>query len=142
MATVSWIAAESNTSALTTEMNSLANGSICTASSAITNSSGLYRWMSIYLHLASLTPSAGGYCLVYLVPTLDGSIYADLNTSSLNRIIATLTPSTSGSVKELIEVNIPIPPFDFKLAVQNSTGVTLAASANTLSYRRHNEQVA
>ena len=44
------------------------------------------------------------------------------------------------TARRLTKVNIPIPPLKFKLYAWNKTGQALAASANTLKYRRHNEQ--
>lgn len=140
MATDSWGSPESIASALTTELNSLANGSYSNASSAITNGSGLYKYMSLELALASLTPSGSPYVNVYLLPTIDGTNYVDgggATAPPAETLIATFSLSTSTGTKRRAVANLLIPPYDFKLVALNGSGVTLGASGNTLKYRRH-----
>lgn len=135
-----WVAPEAIATALTTQLNSLANGSICTASSAIDNLTDLYQYIELELVLASLTPTGTPYCLVYLQKQIDGTNDEDLTTSASHLVIATFPMSTAVAAKRIIVSNILIPPTSFKLAVQNQAGPALASSGNTLKYRRYNEQ--
>lgn len=142
MSTLSWVAPEAIATALTTELNSLANGGLCTASSAIDNETDLYEYVEVELALASLNPTGSPYLLLYLVKSVDGTNYEDSNTTMSHQVVATLPVATGSATKRVCVGNILIPPCKFKLAVQNQTNVTLAAASNTVKYRRYNEQVA
>ena len=52
-----WTAQSSQTTVLSTDLNSLANAAYSAASAAFDNTSNLYQWASAELVLASLTPS-------------------------------------------------------------------------------------
>lgn len=138
--TTKWLAPEAIATALTTELNSLANGSQSAASAAIPNETDLYQYIDLELVLASLTPTGTPYCAVYLVASLDGTNYEDLTTSATHALLATFPMSTAVAAKRIVVKNLLLPPLGFKLAVQNQAGPALAASGNTLKYRRHNEQ--
>jgi hypothetical protein len=140
--TFQWTTPEAITSALTTELNSLANAAYSAASAAITNSSGLYEWMALELHLASLTPTGSPYIQVFLLPVID-TVYEDGGGAvapSNGTLICTWDLSTSVGAKQRTKAGILIPPFDFKLALLNQAGPALGATLNTLKYRRYNEQ--
>ena len=140
--TVEWASHEAIATALTTELNALANGSLSTASANIANHTDLYRYITFFLSLASLTPASGAYLNVYILYSKDdGTTWADASTANVFAVKATMTPSTSTGAKELAFENVPIAPFDFKLVVENECGVALAASGSTLKYARHNEQI-
>lgn len=138
--TQQWVAPESIATALTTELNSLGNGSQSAASSAIDNETDLDEWIDVELVLASLTPTGSPFCLVYILYSLDGTNYEDLSTSALHAAAAALPFTTATGAKRVVARAIPILPLKFKLAVENRSGVSLAASGNTLKYRRFNEQ--
>jgi hypothetical protein len=142
--TFKWVAPESIASALTTELNSLGDGSFSSASSVITNESGspaLYQYIDLELVLASLSPATGAYVDVWLLATLDATNYADaskaLQTASL--LCSFQLDTTAATAQRIVRSNIPIPPLDFKLQLRNKAGVSLGASGNTLKYRRQNE---
>lgn len=138
--TLKWVAPESIASALTTELNSLTNGSLTAASAAIDNETDLYEYIEVELALASLNPTGSPYLLLYLNKSVDGTNYEDLNTTMAHEVIATLPVATGSATKRVCVANILIPPCKFKLAIQNQTNVTLASSGSTLKYRRYNEQ--
>ena len=140
MATLQWATPESTATALTTELNSLANGSLSTLSSAIDNTTGLYEYLAVEVALASINPSGTPYVTVYLFYSLDGTNYEDGSASASHAVAVSLPVTTGSSAKRAVSRHIPLQPLPFKLAVQNNTGVALAASGNTLRYRRFNEQ--
>lgn len=71
-----------------------------------------------------------------LVQALDGTNYGDTNEITAPPIaVFTLDAATTARCLHLPDISIP--PGLFKLFVRNSTGQTLAASGNTLSYRMH-----
>ncbi len=131
---------QSATSILTTELNSLANGSICSASSAIDNSSNLDLVIDVELSIAAQgsNRSTGGSCSLYLMLALDGSNYAD-TLAATAELLATF-PLDGGALAARIVTrrDRPIPPSaTFKLALVNNTGQALASSGNTVKYRTH-----
>lgn len=139
----SWDTPIAIASALTTELNSLANGSYTAASAAIDNETGLYEYMGAELALASLTPTGTPSASLFLVESLDGTNYADGGGSVVpanESLIGTFSLSTGVGAKRRILSKILIPPFPFKLIVLNNAGVALAASGNTLKVRRYNER--
>ena len=142
-----WLAAEAITSALTTELNALANGAYSAASAAIDNSAGLYPFMALELYLGSLTPAAGQYCAAYILYCLDGTNYED-GGGAVAPAAATLAAvfdlTVSAGVKWRMRVGIPIDPYPFKLVLVNgavTSGVALAATTNLLRYSRYYDQV-
>jgi len=138
---VSWATAEAITTALSTGLNSLANGALSANSGTIANSTGLFRFINLEVALASLTPTAGAYLTILILYTMDGTNFADSSSSNVFAQKATFTPSTSTGAKRLIMENVPIAPLDFQLVLLNQTGVALNASGNTVKYMRHNEQI-
>lgn len=124
-----------------TELNSLANGSLSAASSAIDNEAGLFQYMEVELQLASLTPTGTPYCSLYLAKSIDGgTTYEDLTTSASHLVLAQFPFSTATGAKRVVVANLLIPPTLFKLAIQNQAGPALASSGNLIRYRRYNEQ--
>lgn len=122
-------------SVLTTEINSLADGSTTAASSAQDNSTNLYGFADLSIVLGAINPtSAAARVEVHIVPRLaDGSTYADISAAT---VVGSVVVDTTGSnTKEAMLRGVLVPPGFFKWALTNRTGVTLAASGNTASAR-------
>jgi len=130
--------------ALTTDLNSLANGSTSALSGEIDNSTTKYLYADMELYLASLYPAAGGYVALYLVPTVDGTNYplfdtgASPGTANNNYFVGSFTTLNASGIQRIAMREIQLPPGKYKLAVYNGAGVALAASGNTLSWRPFN----
>jgi hypothetical protein len=139
MATAKWGTPTNTATALTTELNSLSNGSTSTASSAYDNETNKHKFVNVEVCLASLTPTGSPSVAIHVLPTLDATNYADSG-SDTSVIVLPLTTSTGA--KRKIAVNIPVPPFSLKFALTNNSGVSLAASSNTVKYRFHSEDIA
>lgn len=137
--TQKWTAPESIVT-VTITINSTANGAQTAASSTIANGTDLYRWAEVELVLGSLTPTGSPYVGVLLIQSLDGTNFEDLSTSALHAMVAALPFTTATGVKRIVSRPFPIPPLDFKLALQNQAGPALASSGNSLKLRRFNEQ--
>jgi hypothetical protein len=137
--TFSWGAPVAIATALTTELNSLANAAFCTASSAYDNETSHHLYLDVELVLASLTPTGTPFCALFLIAQLDGTNYEDIpNAASVPVAIFPFT--TAVAAKRQIKTNILVPPLPFKFVIQNNMGPALAASGNTLKYRLHDEQ--
>lgn len=133
----------SATTALSTELNSLANNANCSASSAIDNTSNLDLEMEVELVLAAQgsARSTGAQVFLYIVRSLDGgSNYADV-LESINDPIAVFTLDAATTARREVKADIRIPPGLFKLYVRNATGQAFAASGSTIRYRTRQLQI-
>ncbi len=132
---------------LTTELNSLANGSYTAASTAIDNTSNCYLFADFELVLAAQgsARSAGATVSLYIVSSLDGTNYGDApvsGTTSPSVVWSLDAATTARRLSGPESKDVPIPPGKFKIYALNSTGQALAASANTVSIRYHNVSTA
>ncbi len=142
--TAIWNAALSYTSALSTELNSLASGSVAVASTAIDNTTALNTdgWVSV--SLPTVATGTGAPSLdVYLLPlNQDGTTYGD-GTATGTVLpggayyvgsIAWTASLASGTQTGSLYIASGIPPTKFKLAVVNNIGNALAASGNVVAF--------
>lgn len=143
--TYGWATAESIATALSTGLNSLANGATA-LSASIDNETDKFKYINLEVYLASLTTgSSNTYIGIYILSSADGTNYEDGSAGTPGVIPPRLPdaifelPTGNTGVLRKIKVNIPIPPLKVELLYLNNSGSALAASANTLKYRRHNE---
>ena len=128
---------------LTTEMNSIANGSYSSAPGAYDNTGNNDEWGIVELNLASLNPTAGAYVQVFLAQSVDGSNYEDAPASTnpgYQMVVASIPITTGTATKRGTSPPFRLPPGKFKMYLLNRTGVSFAASANTLKLYTFNEQ--
>lgn len=138
MSTLKFETPSSASSVLTTELNSLANAGTSALGTAFDNTTTRYKWLAVEVYLASLTPTTGAQITVYAVSAPDGTNYGDITPATA---VLCDGPSTSASVKRLTAFGIPAGPFLIKFALRNDTGVSLAASANTVKVWGYNEEI-
>lgn len=129
--------------ALSTELNSLGNGSQSSASSAIDNTSALDLLIDMTLTVATQgsARSAGATVSVYLVPALDGTNYDDAVAGNAE-LVAVFPLDAATTARQQTRRDIPIPPGLYKLFAVNNTGQALAASGNLVEIRAHNIETA
>lgn len=129
--------------ALTTELNSLANGAVSTASAAQDNDTAgardLYAQFEIYLAAQGTNRGAGAFVSLYLVPELDGTNYGATTDECLDNYFAGSASLDDAALaaRYLVIDRVRLPVGDFKVLLKNNTGQTLAASANTVKYRAY-----
>lgn len=135
--------AASIASALTTELNALANNTSSAASSAIDNSTALELYVDLTMTVATQggARSAGAIINVYLTPALDGTNY-DRVSHETAELVATFTYDAATTATQSTRRDVPIPPGLYKLFARNQTGQALAASSNILEYRPHSIETA
>lgn len=135
-----------------TDFNSLANGSVVVATSAITNGTALdlYADVSFVLTVGGTTTAASYFSLYILPLNQDASTYGDgIGTGSVAPIAGYLVGSvgvksgvTSGSTVTGTFRGHVLPPGSFKYAVVNNSAVALnATAAATVSYRSYGENL-
>ncbi len=138
-----WNTPTSIASILTTELNSLGNNTMCSASADYDNSTNLNIYADIELVLASLSPSAGAYVAVYILEAPDNSNYpaqsdADLRLTTTQLLCIIPIGTTASTAQRVTVRNLVLPPSHFKLKLDNQTGVSLNASGNTLKLLAYN----
>lgn len=127
---------------LTTELNSLASGSVCSASSAQSNDQSgefdLLAMAEIYIAAQGANRSAGAYLTLYIVPSIDGTTYPDTTGDCLeNFVVGTVQADSSASAARTLTIaEVKIPNSDFKVLLKNGTGQALASSGNTVKLSR------
>lgn len=139
-----WNTPSSVVSLLTTELNSLGNNTLSSASAAVNNDANLDMYADLELVLASLSPTAGAYVAVYLLEAIDGTNYPEatnlrLKTSQL--LLAIPLDTTAATAQRIAARNVLLPPGKFKVVLDNQSGVSLAASGNTLKMLPYNVQL-
>lgn len=129
--------------ALSTELNSLANGANTAASSAIDNTTNLDLFLDVELVLAAQgsARSSGATVSLYLTTSLDGTNYDDVHETTAE-LVAVFPLDAATTARRRTVRDVPIPPANFKLFARNNTGQTLAASGSTIRYRAHSVETA
>jgi hypothetical protein len=130
-------------SALTTELNSIANAGVSAASSAIDNSSALDLYDDLTFTIATQggARSAGATVTVLMVQALDGSNYDDVQVLC-GQTVAVFSLDAATTARQVSVRDVPIPPGLFKYFVLNSTGQAFASSGNILERRPHSIETA
>lgn len=131
-------------SVLTTELNSLADGSVTALSSEQDNGTNLDSLADFVLDLASLTiSSTSAFVSVYIVPTVDGTNYPDWTSGAVANyhgqyhVGPILVKNVTAATARAELTRVPLPPGKFKVAVRNGVGAALAAASNTLKIRTY-----
>lgn len=147
MSTIKWLAGSISTQ-LSTGLNSLADAGRA-ISAAYDNTSGLDLFIDAELAIAytSSAPSAGvKVAELYMLPSVDGTNYPEGGTSITPQgalLVATFESrnGSTSAVERLMATGIPIPPFNVKFLLVNTSGKTLHASLNTLKTTPYKMQV-
>ena len=102
-------------------------------------SDGEYMNAALELVLGSINAVSGGYVRLLLWRSVDGTNYIDQHIDNpcfdLTRIIVS---GTSAKRQSFSFENLP--PFKYKIGIIQATGVTTAASGNTLAIRKWREK--
>lgn len=142
MATFKWTAPSARATALSTELNGLANATYSALSAEIDNETGRNLYIDLELVLAAqgAARSSGAWVGVYIAAAVDSTPnYPDTANDAFAELLAAFPLDAATTARRLTKVNIPVPPLKFKLYCKNNTGTALAASGNALNYRLHNE---
>lgn len=127
------------TTAVSTQLNSVASGSTMVSSDVITpNNKPFVDWEYIS---ASQTPAAPFAIELHFLPKMSDGTYMDLiagNSASLQDILMVVSGS---SAKKCQSSRLDQPRDDYRVGIVNFTGATLPSSGNTLKYRTYDFNV-
>jgi hypothetical protein len=128
------------TTALSTELNALANNALATKASAITLTSGLlYLFAEVELLVSfSVAPTANTGISVWFIREIDGTNYEDGFDASVTParaadVVFGLRAAT-GAQRVILERKVPPGAF-YPLVKNDGTGQSMAATGNTLKLR-------
>lgn len=124
--------------ALSTDLNSLANGATSATSGAIDNTTNrdLYHDLTLTVAAQGSARSAGATVSVYLVMALDGTNYDDAHATTAE-LVAVFPLDAATTARQATRRDVPVPPGLFRYFVVNGTGQAFAASGNLLEWRAH-----
>lgn len=138
VAKVLWAGASSVTQIMTTDLNSLANNTISAASTVVAGQTNLntYMWLELNVTYGVSPSDANPSVDVYLAQAIDGTNYdtAPL-TGGANQGHLYLGSFPIAKVTAAQRITIgpfAAPPHTSKFYLDNQTGQTMAATANTL----------
>lgn len=126
---------------MSADLNSLANDAVNVGAVLPDNSSNRYFYAEFELVLASVDLSAqtNPGVELYLVPSYDGTNYADTGTDASTTVyppaqylVAVLGVAETSAAHRAVSPHIMIDPLKYTPVVINKTGAALAASGNTL----------
>lgn len=124
------------TTAMSTELNSLGATTGKAISSAIDNSTDLDLFDDLELAVTfASAPTVGTVVECYLVPSIDGSNYADGSSTVLPQsalYVGGFVVRAVTSAQKMVLRGIGLPPGLFKYLVQNTTNQAFPASGSTL----------
>lgn len=119
-------------SLLTTELNSLANGSFATAGSAYDNGTNLYLWGDFELVVGTGSAmTANNTFDLYLLPSVDGTNYIDTTGPPPNAYVGSFVCQAATSGRYILR-DVPLPLSKFKAYIKNGSGQALSSSGSTL----------
>jgi hypothetical protein len=133
-----WEAVVAEGTVLTTELNSLANGSRTAKGTEFDNTPSGNNATHCQVELAwtpGSAPSAGGYVALYAIPALDGTNYADgdaSNAPSATTWRCNIDVRAEAEAQVLASPVFPLGPHKYKFILENKTGVSFPASGSTL----------
>jgi hypothetical protein len=138
---IKWSTANTISTIFSTDLNSFAGG-VKVLSTTIANSVTTETFASFEL-VCQFLVSPTQFMAIYIIPSLNGTNFADGDVttppqSNLHKINIPVRSTTS--VQRLIVDNISLPPFDFKVLLDNQAG-TLVSSGNTLKMRIYHYEV-
>lgn len=133
----------SSTTVLSTELNSLGNGSLSAAGSAYDNSSNLYVMCAVELNLiVQLSARSAGATVTLFMSSSATGTAQDLTVESPLATVFALDAATTARVHTLHADIWLTPSSSIKFALLNSTGQTMGALLNTVKVTPYTMTVA
>lgn len=132
---------------MTTELNSLANGSSVVGTTEYDNSASanLYFWADFEMSVTYVTaPTNMTPVEIFIIPAENGTDYADADTSNPPRglLAGAFMVRNTTATQRIVARGLSLPAAKFKLMVRNNTGQAFAASGNTITMYPYRTQSA
>lgn len=125
------------TNAITTEANSLANGSAAVGTD-IDNTTNLDLWADFQLDVTFGTnPTAGSSVDLYLVPSIDGTNFADSAVLPPTYQVGSFILRAVTTAQKVAVTGVRLTPGHWKTAIINNSGQSFPASGSTVKYRSY-----
>ena len=139
MATIKYGAPGSPANVMTTELNAIANAAGAITATALSNDAAgeLHPYATFELLLATQGTArvAGAAVLMYILPEIsDNFSFGGASLQPLQPPDAVFQFDAAVTARYVTVSGIPIPPTNLHLVLWNSTGQTLAATGNVLSW--------
>lgn len=116
---------------MSAELSGLVNSGTA-LSSAYDNSTSGYKWADFQFVMTGLSPSAGSAVNLYLQEMTDGTNFADTGTNLFPQAYIGAIVLQSGSAQRPPPLRgVPLPPAQFKIALQNGLAVALGSGNPT-----------
>lgn len=130
---------------LSTELNNLANAARTNQGTELNNATNLdtIAWAEVSVTFGA-APSAGGYLVLYLIPALDGTNYAQ-GSSTLppggHAAVATIPVQATTNAQRIASQAFRLPPSKVKFILENQSGQAFPASGSVVAIYTSNEEV-
>lgn len=143
---IQWEAAwNSEGNVLSTELNSLADGSRTNAGTEVDNSTNLDQYGKVEINVTfGSAPSAGAYVDLHAVTAPDGTNYEDGSSSvdpGSHTMVARIPVRATTSAQRLMSRVFPLEPAKTKFILVNQTGQAFPASGSTVELFSSNDEV-
>lgn len=131
---------------MSTDLNTLADDTVNVGTVLPDNTSNRYFYVEFELYLASVDLSAqtSPGVELYMVPSYDGTNYADTGTDASNSVypptqylVCVLGVAETSAVHRAVSPHIIIDPLKYTPVVINKTGAAFAATGNTLKSKTY-----
>lgn len=151
MGNTTYIAPAGEQTLMDTDLNALASLTTNVGAVAIDNTTNLYFYAEFELVLASVDLSTQDNPAVelYLVPSYDGTNYADTGTDASTTVlppsqylVAVMGVAKSSAAHRAVSPHILIDPIKYTPVVINKTGAALGATLNTLKVKYYTPTMA
>ncbi len=142
MAEIKYNAVSPEATILNTELDSLADDTLCSAGTAVTAASTeLYANIKLIIAAQASARDTGAAVYVWLIPESDG-VYSDAAEDCLGNPNLIFGLDAATTTRTLVKTHIPLPNSNFKPILKNSTGQALASSGNTLEFEYYSMESA
>lgn len=138
-----YTAADAPVTVLSTELNSLADATLASLSSAQSNDqTGEFDIMcdaELVIAAQGSARAADAVVELYIVPTLDGTNYPDTSTDELLApyYVGSFPLDAATTSRRVVIEGLRLPNSDFKVGAKNDTGQAFAASGSTIKLARY-----